>query len=211
MSINIEPSIGTPVARLCGVQTPPGAVVLASTKQINEAIIRLAEEIKPWIDENPGSPVVLVGLLRGGKFYADRLESELRSMGCTSFSRMDIKVSTRDTDGNKLRPPSIEGDLRSLEGKRVLLVDDILDSGTTAELMLKELGNLPAEVKFTVLVQKNNPDMEKETRPEMDFVGLRFTDKRWFSGAGMDMPKDDAQRARESTMIIAYPPVFTAA
>lgn len=206
--MQIEPGIGAAVERLADVAAPPGAVVLASSRLVNETIRALAVSIQPWVDLVPESPVVLVGLLQGGKFYADRLSQELRGLCLADFSRADIKISTRDGDGRALSSPKVVGDLDVLQGRRVLVIDDILDSGATLRIVRERIGGIAADLKTTVLIQKNDPQADHADRPVADFVGLTFSDARWFSGAGMDMPGDPEGKARDSALIIAYPPVF---
>lgn len=207
--MEIEPAVDAPIARLSGIHTPPGAVVLASSRSVAETIQTLAAAIQPWIDESPDSPVVLVALLNGGKFYADQLVLQLQKICSADFERNDIKVSTRDGDGRLLSNPEILGDIARLNGRRVLIVDDILDSGTTLRLTFERIGPMVAELKSTVLVQKNSPEPgSDDSRPKADFVGLIFSDTRWFSGAGMDMPGDPEGVARNAPLIIAYPPIF---
>lgn len=204
----VEQSVGCRIERLNGVPTPPEAVLLASERQVLQAIKSMATAIQPWIDCDPESPVIMVGLLQGGKFYADRLSDELRRCCSAHFSRADIKVSTRDENGRPLAAPQVDGDIECLRGRRVLIVDDILDSGVTLRLAEGAFRHVASEFRSTVLVQKDNQEVMKAERPTPDYVGLRFLDTRWLSGAGMDMPGDPQGRARESMMIIAYPPIY---
>ena len=101
-------------------------------------------------------------------------------------------------------------DVRGLTDRRVLIVDDILDSGTTLGLVRARLREIASVVKSTVLVKKDEAALYAgpDTRPQADFVGLQFRDARWFSGAGMDMPADPTEAAREFEGIIAYPAQF---
>ncbi|MBN8549998.1 MAG: hypothetical protein J0M12_11840 [Deltaproteobacteria bacterium] len=209
--IKLEPPLHAPIARLCGVNTPPEAVVIASSRQIDEVIRSLAVSIQPWIDTQSESPVLLVALLEGGRFYADRLSEALKPICSSPFERMDIKVSTRDGDGRPLESPEIRGDLSLIQGRRVLIVDDILDSGITLRLTKECFDPLVQELRSTVLIQKDPPNASGNAdplRPTADYVGLSFIDSRWFSGAGMDMPGDPEGRARNAALVIAYPPVF---
>lgn len=207
----VAQSAAVTIDTLCGVKTPPGAVEIASEAVITRAIAKLAKEIAPWIDANLESPVVMVALLEGGRFYADHLIAQLRTTCAAHFSRLDLKASTRDGDGRPLDEPLLTGNVEALKGRRVLIVDDILDSGTTLRLVMQTLRPLVTELKTTVLIQKDDPTFQPEelnARPAADFVGLRFRDSRWFSGAGMDMPGDTSGVVRNSRQVIAYPPVF---
>lgn len=62
-------------------------------------------------------------------------------------------------------------------------------------------------MRSAVLVQKDSPTGVPPTRAVADYVGLRFVDARWHSGAGMDMPTDADGIARDEPLIIAYPPL----
>lgn len=207
--LETQPQPGVSIEQLAGVATPPEAVVLATSQQVLDAIHALAKEIHPWVDQRPEEPVVLVALLQGGKFYADLLSDQLRQLCTADFSRADIKVSTRDDTGLPLSIPGVQGSLENLRGRRVLVVDDILDSGLTIKIIREQLSSLASELKVTVLVQKDPPGADLSERPTADFTGLRFTDTRWFSGAGMDMPGDPEGMARKASTIIAYPPLFS--
>ena len=203
--------IGARVETLCGLKTPPEAVVIATPEMVRAAIASLAERILPWIEQEPQNPAVLVALLQGGRFYADRLTEALRERSVADFTRNDLKVSTRDDYGNILEKLTVTGNLEALRDRRVLVIDDILDSGLTLRLMREHLDGIAAESKTTVLLQKDPPNIsesEFQKRPVADYVGLTFTDFRWFSGAGMEMPGDIEGLTRSSEMIIAYPPLF---
>ena len=72
----------------------------------------------------------------------------------------------------------------SLEGRTVLLIDDILDEGVTLQTIrawCREQG--PKEVLSAVLVEKLHD--RKQTPIEADFVGLTVPD-RYVFGYGMD-------------------------
>lgn len=209
MRASSEP-IDACVNELCGVRTPPEARVLAPAETVLQAITRLATEAQPWIDSAPSSPVILLVLLEGGRFFGDRLASGLRERCTSDFSRVDLKVSTRDSNGSLLAEPSIATGIERLQGRRVLIVDDILDSGATLRIVTRHIASTVLEFRSMVLVQKDDPRAAPgipTDRPKADFVGLKFTDSRWFSGAGMDMPGDPTGRARLSETIIAYPPI----
>lgn len=202
-------TVGMSVEVLNGVKTPPGAVVIASSSEISAAIKRLAQSIAPWVLVSPESPVVVVALLEGGRFFADRLVDNLKMLGVLDISRVDLKVSTRNDVGVPLPKPSIKGDITALSGKRVLVVDDILDSGITIRLVRGELSELVSELRVAVLLKKDDPVVHGSTdnRPPVDFVGISFVDSRWFSGVGLDMPNDPQGLARQAPLLIAYPPL----
>ena len=87
------PQSGDTIISLCGLPTPAGAVVLVSEAEVADAIEGLAEKIRRFVDSDPNNPVVIVALLEGGRFYADRLTAELRRICNACFIRNDIKIS----------------------------------------------------------------------------------------------------------------------
>ena len=211
MQIQSDLQVGSPVSSIYGINTPPNAVVLATSHQIKEAITKLAKEITPWLEERPLDPVVLVCLLEGGRFFADQLNSALKQLSSAYFTRVDLKVSTRDLNGTPLSQPEIKGNTDLLISKRILIADDILDSGTTLSLIDTHLRKNASELRSCVLIEKLNPEISEEElskRPKTNYVGLSFTDSRWFSGAGMDMPGDPEGKVRNADYVIAYPPLF---
>ncbi len=174
-------------------------------------IEELAEKIRPFVDRDPDNPVVIVALLESGCFYADRLTAELNKICNAYFTRNDLQISTRDGEWRPLESAQIVGSLEPLRDRRILIVDDLLDSGTTLQAVKKHLEGIAAELKSTVLIQKNDPTLGEallSTRPAVDFIGLTFEDSRWFSGAGIDMPGDLKGVTRQSSTIIAFPPPF---
>ena len=72
---------------------------------------------------------------------------------------------------------------QNISGRQVLIVDDVLDEGTTLEAVREwALASGAARVWTTVLVRKNTPRNEAV---DIDFVGLRCPD-RYLFGCGMD-------------------------
>jgi hypoxanthine phosphoribosyltransferase len=73
---------------------------------------------------------------------------------------------------------------RELAGRTVLVVDDILDHGTTLRALIRELTRVRvAEQLHAVLVVKNVADAR--SRPRVDVVGIKVEDVYVF-GSGMD-------------------------
>ena len=136
----------------------------------------LAAEIT---DHYRGHRPLLLGVMNGALFFladllrAADLEAELSCLRLASYAGAE---ST--------------GELRGLEalddaarGRRVLIVDDILDTGRTLSRLtarLRELG--AAEVRICVLLQK---DRAREMPVQADWVGFRIPDQ-FVVGYGLD-------------------------
>jgi uncharacterized protein len=97
-------------------------------------------------------PDIVVAIARGGMLLAGSLSYAL---GVKSCGAMNVEfytgVGTRLPEPILL-PPML--DEQSLDGKRVLLVDDVSDSGRTLALVIQLLEAAGAEVRSVVLYTK---------------------------------------------------------
>ena len=137
--------------------------------EINRALKRISHEI---VEHNHGvDSVVLMGIPTRGRFLAERLskiiESIEKSVPCGT---LDI---TMHRDDHRIRAPRVlvETLLPSggIEGKDVILVDDVLFSGRTIRAALDALGELgrPRSVQLAVLVDRGH----RELPIRADYVG----------------------------------------
>ncbi len=146
-------------------------------EQIRDVVDRLAEEIRR--DYKQKTPV-LVGILKGSfVFMADLIRALnmplevdfviLSSYGSGTESSGEIKV--------------IHGLESSIEGKDVLIVEDIIDSGLTLSLFLEELRRRkPASLRLCVLVDKV---ARRKLNVPIDYIGVQVQDE-FVVGYGID-------------------------
>ncbi|UFS72091.1 hypoxanthine-guanine phosphoribosyltransferase [Geomonas sp. RF6] len=151
---------------------------LRSAAEVEEALTRMAQEITEAMD---GTVPVGFCIMNGGLFMTGRLVDKL------PFAlELDYMHATRygaETTGGalnwKVRPE------RSLKGRTVLLMDDILDEGVTLAEIIKYCEDEGAEKVYTaVLVEKMHD--RKAPGVKADFVGLQVED-RFLFGCGMDI------------------------
>ena len=113
--------------------------------QIDRAIFSLADKLREY------KPDVIVGIARGGLIPAVRLSHIL---GDIELKVIDVKFYTdinEHTEMPKITIP-IYGDLK---GKRVVIVDDVSDTGKTLEVVINEVKRLGAkEIKVACLAMK---------------------------------------------------------
>jgi pyrimidine operon attenuation protein/uracil phosphoribosyltransferase len=137
---------------------------------INRALTRIAHEI---LERNRGAdPVVLLGIPRRGVPLARRISARIQAVEGQSVPTGSLDVTMyRDDIG--LKPPrglehtDIPAD--GVEGKVVVLVDDVLFSGRTIRAALDALGDLgrPRAVQLAVLVDRGH----RELPIRADYVG----------------------------------------
>lgn len=130
--------------------------VLLTEQQIHDRLGELAREIDRDYD---GKDLLLVGVLKGAVMVMADLA---RSLGRTAD--MDwMAVSSYGSGTTSSGVVRILKDLDAdLDGRHVLIVEDILDSGLTLSWLMKNLSSRnPASVEVFTLLRK--PDAQKVT------------------------------------------------
>jgi pyrimidine operon attenuation protein/uracil phosphoribosyltransferase len=137
---------------------------------ITRAITRISHEI---IEGNSGSSnITLLGIPTRGAHLAHRIASSI-----SAIEGVEVQVGTLDItlhrDDLRLRPPRalMPTVIPSLgvEGRDVVLVDDVLFSGRTIRAALDALGEIgrPRTVQLAVLVDRGH----RELPIRADYVG----------------------------------------
>jgi pyrimidine operon attenuation protein/uracil phosphoribosyltransferase len=160
---------------------PRGGVFLPRTQvmtpdDIRRAVTRIAHEI---IERNHGvENVVLVGLQTGGVPIVERLADTL-----AMIEEVDVPVGYVDVayyrDDIGLRPVLPEATTSvpvSLEGKIVVLVDDVLFTGRTIRAALNALADFGRAASTQLAVMVDRGHRELPIRP--DYVGKNLPTRR---------------------------------
>jgi len=138
---------------------------------ISKALRSIAEEILKH-QSNP-EDLVLIGIRTGGVYLAKRLRDFLkeqlkRDVPCGT---MDITLYRDDVFTGLPRPEVGSTELPcSIQGKVVILIDDVLFTGRTIRAALEELMEFgrPKKVELAVLVDRGH----RELPIQPDYVGL---------------------------------------
>lgn len=153
------------------------ADLLWSAEEVAAALECMAAAITDRLGN--ANPLVLV-VLNGALIPAAQLLTRLNFPLQVSYLHATrYRGATRGGELNWLARPTI-----SVEGRAVLVVDDIFDEGTTLKAILAELRRCGAkEIYSAVLVNK----IHKRKVPDLavDFIGLEVED-RYVFGYGMD-------------------------
>lgn len=151
--------------------------VLISEEKANERIRELGEQISK---EYEGESVHLICILKGSVFITCELAKSI-SVPVT----MDFMSVSSYGDGTKSSGiVKLNKDLdESIEGKNVIVVEDIIDSGRTLSYLMPLLEKrLPKSLKLFAFLDK--PDRRVKEVP-VDYVGFQIPDE-FVVGYGLD-------------------------
>jgi len=152
--------------------TPPreGSRTVLDARDINRALTRIAHEI---LERNKGAgDLVLLGIPRRGVPLARRIAEKISAVEeyAVPVGSLDVTMYRDDLRRGPVRalmpteiPPG------GIEGKTVVLVDDVLFSGRTIRAALDAMTEIgrPAAVRLAVLIDRGH----RELPIRADFVG----------------------------------------
>ncbi|UCC65858.1 MAG: hypoxanthine phosphoribosyltransferase [Anaerolineae bacterium] len=152
--------------------------VLISETEIQTQVSRLASQISA--DYADDGQLVVVGILKGAYIFLSDLTRRLTVPHRVDFMALSSYGQTTTATG----AVRIIMDLRvNIEGRHVLLVEDIIDSGYTLHYLLEVLRTRnPASLRSCVLLSK--PDRRK-VDVTVDYLGFEIPDV-WVVGYGLD-------------------------
>jgi hypoxanthine phosphoribosyltransferase len=151
--------------------------VLLSRSRIQHRIAALAREIHR---DFRGEPLHLVGVLKGAVFFLADLVRCLQGEVSLDF----IAVSSYGKQTQSSGQVKLTKDLdSSIEGRNVLLVEDILDTGLTLQYLLRILDQRrPKRLRVAVLLDK--PE-RRQVPVTADYVGFHIPNE-FVVGYGLD-------------------------
>jgi pyrimidine operon attenuation protein/uracil phosphoribosyltransferase len=148
----------------------PATTVALDAGTVTRSVKRLAHEIA---ERNNGAQnLVLIGVVRRGAALAERLIDALNEVGMAKVpvGTLDISSYRDDKKGAPGDPRLIGRNIAfSLDGKRVVLIDDVLYTGRTVRAALGAISDLgrPESIQLAVLVDRG----EREVPIRADYVG----------------------------------------
>lgn len=147
------------------------------TADIARALTRISHEI---LESNKGADdLVLLGIPTRGVHLAERISGLLGDIAETSVptGALDVTMYRDDLHRNPTRAPHpTQIPSTGIDGKTVVLVDDVLFSGRSIRAALDALGDIgrPAAVRLAILVDRGHRELP--IRP--DFVGKNLPSAR---------------------------------
>lgn len=151
--------------------------VLLSAEEIRARVRELGEQIS---SDYQGKELIVVGILKGAFIFMADLVRELKVPVILDF--MDVSSYGSATVSSGV--VRIEKDLEtSIEGKHVLIVEDIIDTGLTINYIWQNLkARNPASVKICALLDKPS---RRKVPVDIHYLGFSIPDE-FVVGYGLD-------------------------
>ena len=146
---------------------------LLDSKEIDNSLKRLAHELAERIESI--NDIVIIGIRTRGEFIAVRLAELLKKISGIQIPIGFLDVTFyRDDFRQRLIQPQIKGSSTSfsIDGKAVILADDVLFTGRTIRAAMDDLFSFgrPSSVQLAVLVDRGH----RELPVRADYVGKNY-------------------------------------
>lgn len=152
--------------------------VLVSEEDVDKKIREIGEQISR---DYAGKSVHLICVLKGGVFFMCELAKRISVPVSMDF----MSVSSYGADTKSSGVVKIVKDLdEPLEGKDVIIVEDIIDSGSTLSYLVEVLKQRnPNSIHICTLLDK--PERRVKKQVVVDYVGFEIPDE-FVVGYGLD-------------------------
>jgi hypoxanthine phosphoribosyltransferase len=170
----------------------PDLKVLFTREQIAARVAELGQQITK---DFAGEPVVLVGVLKGAAIFLSDLARQIDLDSTFDFISVSSYANEKQNSGEVKLLKDVD---QSMEGKNVILVEDILDTGLTMTYLKRLiLAHHPKAFKIAALLDKK---CRRQQPVFADYSGFEIPDE-FVVGYGMDY----AERYRSLPDICVVP------
>ena len=169
--------MATPSAHMSSEFSNPNLEVLFSQERIQERIKELGAEItRDYAGRNP----LLIGVLKGACFFLSDLLRNIDTPLSIEFMAISSYGSSTRTSGEVRIMKDLDV---PIEGRDILVVEDIVDTGLTLTYLLENLKSRgAASVKLAALLDKHD---RREKEVPIDYLGFQIPD-HFVVGYGLD-------------------------
>ena len=139
---------------------------ILDSNKIKHAILRIAFQIyESNINEKD---IYLVGISSNGKEFSKLIEVQLKKISPISTHLIELKIDKK----NPRNPVKISTDLDKLKNKSIVVIDDVLNSGSTLLYSVNKFLSVPLKkIQTVVLVNRNH----KSFPVKADFKGISLS------------------------------------
>ena len=169
--------MATPSAHMPSEFSNPNLEILFSHERIQQRIKELGAEItRDYAGRNP----LLIGVLKGACFFLSDLLRNIDTQLSIEFMAISSYGSSTRTSGEVRIMKDLDV---PIEGRDILVVEDIVDTGLTLTYLLENLKSRgAASVKLAALLDKHD---RREKEVPIDYLGFQIPDA-FVVGYGLD-------------------------
>ena len=141
-------------------------ITILSHQEIEHKIKRIAYQIyETFVDEEE---IILAGIAKNGYVFAEKLAVELSKIATIKIVLCQVNIDKHDP----FQPITTSLSKEKYQNKGIILVDDVLNSGTTLVYGVKHFLDVPLKkFKTAVLVDRNH----KKYPVKVDFKGISLS------------------------------------
>ena len=150
--------------------------VLINKAKLEKRIEELAKQIEK---DHEGKEIIFIGILKGCVMFMTQLAKNIKTSVELDFMDVSSYEGTESTGKVK-----INKDIRnSIEGKNVIIVEDIIDTGRTLTYVLEYLKQKnPNSIKIATMLSKPS---RRVMELNVEYIGFAIEDK-FVVGYGLD-------------------------
>ena len=143
-----------------------GKNIILTNQEIEHKIKRIAYQIyETFIDEDE---VVLAGIANNGFVFAQKIASELENISSLKVLLCEVQINKQNPE----QPITTSLPKEQYANKGLILIDDVLNSGTTLIYAVRHFLDVPLKkFKTAVLVDRNH----KKYPVKADFKGISLS------------------------------------
>jgi hypoxanthine phosphoribosyltransferase len=156
--------------------------LIMTKAELAQAVERVAREIE---SQTVGEKIVICGILKGAFVFVKDLSQTLNRPNSIYFVEASSYSGQEQSEGVELLSRIVPS---KFEGRKIVLVDELLDNGKTMATMvdhlMKELKVPRTQIITCVLMSKERPKRPKSW--EADITGIANLPDVWLVGYGLD-------------------------
>lgn len=152
--------------------------ILYSAEQIDQRCKEIGNMIS---NDYAGGEVILISILNGSFMFTSDLVKYICIDCKIDFMQVSTYGSSTESNGNFVVKKALSLDI---EGKDVIIVEDIVDTGFTLYNLLEHLNSFkPKSIKLCTLIDKPH---RRTKNVSADYVGFTMEDNEFIVGYGLD-------------------------